>query len=106
MVSPSGLTDIAAYADYIGVESLLIEPRDEAGAAQPPTLLIPDAHAAGLKVAAWTFRAENLFLPLGDRRLTDPQGHGDLEAQIRRFAGYGLDAVFCDFPAIATAVRA
>lgn len=105
MVSPSGLTDIAAYADYIGVESLLIEPRDAAGAAQPSTQLIPDAHAAGLKVAAWTFRAENLFLPLADRRGADPEGHGDLEAQIRRFAAYGLDAAFSDFPAIAAAVR-
>lgn len=106
MVSPEGLAEIAAYADYIGVETLLIEPRDDAGAAQPPTSLIPDAHAAGLKVAAWTFRAENLFLPFADRLGDAPAAHGDLMAQIRRFRAYGLDAAFSDFPAIAAAVRA
>jgi glycerophosphoryl diester phosphodiesterase len=28
----------------------------------PPTTLVADAHAAGLKVHPWTFRAENFFL--------------------------------------------
>ncbi|MDB5421390.1 MAG: glycerophosphodiester phosphodiesterase, partial [Brevundimonas sp.] len=106
MVSPAGLAEIAVYADYIGVETLLIEPRDDAGAAQSPTALIPNTHAAGLRVAAWTFRAENLFLPLIDRRGDDPAAHGDLTAQLGRFRSYGVDAVFSDFPAIAAAVRA
>ena len=105
MVSASGLAEIAAYADYIGVETLLIEPRDDTGAAQPQTSMIADAHAAGLKVAAWTFRAENLFLPLSDRLGDAPGAHGDLTAQISRFRAYGLDAAFSDFPAIAAAVR-
>lgn len=106
MVTPTGLAGIAAYADYVGVETLLIEPHDDAGSAQPPTTLIPDAHAAGLKVAAWTFRAENQFLPLGDRLGEAPEAHGDLTAQLTRFRDYGLDAAFSDFPAIAAAIRA
>lgn len=106
MVSPAGLADIAAYSDYIGVETMLIEPRDGAGSALPATPLIADAHAAGLKVAAWTFRAENLFLPLGDRLGEDLTAHGDLTAQIARFRDHEVDAVFSDFPAIAAAVRA
>lgn len=105
MTSPGGLADIAAYADFIGVETTLIEPRDDAGAARAPSSLISKAHVAGLKVAAWTFRAENAFLPLGDRRGEDTAAHGDLVGQIQRFRAYGLDAVFSDFPAVAAAVR-
>jgi len=110
MVTPAGLADIAAYADFIGVETTLIEPRDSVGSALEPTGLIPDAHAAGLKVVGWTFRAENLFLPTGDRR-GDPRDPryialpGDLTAQVKRFEAYGIDAVFSDFPAIAVAAR-
>lgn len=100
MTSPEGLAEIATYADWIGVETTLIEPRDGSGAMTAATPLIADAHAAGLKVAAWTFRAENAFLPLHDRRGEAPGAHGDLTGMISRFAGYGLDAAFTDFPAL------
>ena len=63
--------------------------------------LIADAHAAGLKVAAWTFRAENLFLPEADRIGDDPTAHGRLRERLVRFAGYGLDAAFMDQPGFA-----
>ena len=110
MVAPSGLADIAAYADFIGADTALIEPRDADGDAQAPTALISDAHAAGLKVVAWTFRAENLFLARGDRRGSpeDPgfaSRHGDLPGQLARFYGLGVDAVFSDFPGVAVAAR-
>ena len=110
MTTPKGLRDVAGYAALIGVDTALIEPRDASGAAQTPTRLIADAHAAGLKVVAWTFRAENAFLPLGDRR-GDPASpdyraqHGDLAAWIGRFYTLGLDGAFSDFPAIAVAAR-
>ena len=107
MTSPSGLSDIATYADWIGVETTLIEPRDATGAAQPATSLIADAHAAGLKIVGWTFRAENVFLPLGDRRgePAEPGGHGDLNGQLKRHYALGIDAVFSDFPGIAVEAR-
>lgn len=95
MISPRGLADIAAYADWIGVDTALIEPAPDA-----PTALIADAHAAGLKVAAWTFRAENAFLPEADRLGADPAAHGRLRDRLARFAGYGLDAAFMDQPAL------
>lgn len=93
MTTPQGLAEIATYTDWIGVDTALIEP--ETG---EPTTLIADAHAAGLKVAAWTFRAENAFLPAGDRIGSDPAAHGRLRERLARFAGYGLDAVFMDQP--------
>ena len=93
MTTPEGLAQVAVYADWIGADTALIEP--EPGA---PTTLIADAHAAGLKVAGWTFRAENIFLPPGDRIGEDPAGHGRLRERLARFAAYGLDAAFMDQP--------
>lgn len=93
MTTPEGLAGVAAYADWIGADTALIEP--EPGASTP---LIADAHAAGLKVAGWTFRAENVFLPPGDRIGDDPAAHGRLAERLARFAAYGLDAAFMDQP--------
>jgi len=95
MTTPQGLADIAAYADWIGTDSALVEPTPGT-----PSSLITDAHTAGLKVAAWTFRAENAFLPPADRIGTDPAAHGRLRERLARFAAYGLDAAFMDQPAL------
>jgi len=95
MTTPQGLADIARYADWIGADTALIEPAPGA-----PTALIADAHAAGLKVAAWTFRAENAFLPDPDRTGGDPAAHGRLRERLARFADYGLDAAFMDQPVL------
>ncbi len=95
MTTPEGLAEISAYADWIGADTALIEP-----APGFPTALIADAHAAGLKVAAWTFRAENLFLPEADRIGGEPAGHGRIRERLARFAGYGLDAAFADQPGL------
>lgn len=95
MATPEGLAGIARYAGWIGVETALIEPTPGA-----PSALIADAHAAGLKVAAWTFRAENAFLPEIDRTGDDPAAHGRLRERLARFAAYGLDAAFMDQPGL------
>lgn len=105
MSTPEGLSAVAAYADAIGVETGLILPRDGASRSQSPTPLIPDAHAAGLKVVAWTFRAENAFLPLEHRHGDAPAAHGDLTAYLKAFYALGVDAVFSDFPGMAVAAR-
>jgi len=95
MSTPEGLAGVAEYAGWIGADTTLIEPAPGA-----PTALITDAHAAGLKVAAWTFRAENIFLPPGDRIGEDPAAHGRLGERLARFAAYGLDAAFMDQPGL------
>ena len=96
MTTARGLADIAAYAGWIGVDTALIEPHPGA-----PTALIAEAQTAGLRVAAWTFRAENAFLPEADRIGDDPAAHGRSKARLARFAGYGLDAAFMDQPGLA-----
>ncbi|WP_313106219.1 glycerophosphodiester phosphodiesterase family protein, partial [Brevundimonas sp.] len=63
------------------------------------------AHAAGLKLVVWTFRAENAFLPLEHRRGDAPANHGDLNAYLKTFYALGVDAVFSDFPGAAVAAR-
>lgn len=105
IATAEGLAQVATYATAIGVETTMIEPRGADGAIQAPTTLVADARTHGLKVIAWTFRAENIFLPLNDRRGSDPAGHGDLAAMLKRFYAYGVDAVFSDFPAQAVRAR-
>ncbi|RZJ35299.1 MAG: glycerophosphodiester phosphodiesterase [Brevundimonas sp.] len=96
MATPEGLATVKAYADWVGVDTAIIEPTPGT-----PSSLIADAHAAGLKVAGWTFRAENAFLPEADRVGTAPAVHGRLRERLARFVGYGLDAAFMDQPGLA-----
>jgi glycerophosphoryl diester phosphodiesterase len=88
------LGEIAKYADAIGIAKSLATPQG-----------VDSAHAVGLKVHAWTFRAENEFLPDDLRVGPSPAAHGDLNAEIRRFLDRGIDGFFVDFPAIGVRVR-
>lgn len=106
MLAPSGLAAIAEYADGIGPAKERIVPRDDDGHLLPPTMLIADAHAAGLLVHPWTFRSENAFLPGDCRTGSDPAAHGDAAAEYRQFFKLGVDGVFSDYPAAAVAARA
>lgn len=110
MITDAGLRGIREYAMGIGVEKAMIIPRDGQNHSLAPTDLIPRAHAAGLKVHAWTFRAENFFLPTelrrGDASAPDyMRQHGDITQELRAFYAAGVDGVFCDFPGLAVAAR-
>jgi glycerophosphoryl diester phosphodiesterase len=108
MVADSGLRAMLMERGIaaIGIEKSLIVPRDNAGRSSPATDLIARAHGFGLAVHAWTFRAENIFLPLEMRSGDDEAAHGDLTAELRAFYAAGVDGVFSDFPAAAVAARA
>ena len=101
MATPEGLKAIRAWAGAIGVETAMIVPRGPDGVSLPATSLIPDAHAAGLEVVSWTFRAENAFLPAERRSGEGLAEHGDLAGQLQQFRDLGVDAVFTDFPGVA-----
>jgi glycerophosphoryl diester phosphodiesterase len=110
MITGEGLRAVREYASGIGVEKAMLIPRDNQNHSLPPTDLTARARAVGLQVLVWTFRAENLFLPVelrrGDATAADyMQQHGDLEAELREFYALGVDGVFSDFPAIAVATR-
>jgi glycerophosphoryl diester phosphodiesterase len=91
------LADVAQYARAIGADKDLVIPRDDAGNLLGPSTLVADAHAAGLLVHAWTFRAEASFLPANVP---------DAAAEYAVFYATGLDGVFTDQPDLAVAARA
>ena len=98
LATPAGLRGIAAYADGVGPAKGYIVPRDAAGNSLPATTFVDDAHAAGLLVHPYTFRAENCFLPLELRSSEDPAEYGDLAAEVRQFLALGVDGLFTDNP--------
>ncbi|MBX5462021.1 MAG: glycerophosphodiester phosphodiesterase [Steroidobacteraceae bacterium] len=104
LITPAGLAEIASYADAIGPHKGLIIPRDHDDALGTPTSLVRDAHAAGLAVHPWTFRAENHFLPRELRSSGDAAQPGDLAAELRAFLGTGIDGFFTDHPDIGARV--
>ncbi|MDQ2892735.1 MAG: glycerophosphodiester phosphodiesterase [Pseudomonadota bacterium] len=99
MLTPTGLRNIATYADGIGPDKAQLWD----GAA--PTTLVADAHEAGLRVHPWTYRAENYFLPARFRRGADPRAHGDLRGEIGSAIDQGVDGFFTDFPLVGAAAR-
>ena len=106
ILSRRGLAEVATYADGIGPCKDLVIPRKADGSLGKPTPLTRQAHRAGLLVHAYTFRAENTFLPTDYRSGPDPTAYGDLAGEIRAFLRAGLDGVFADHPDIAaSAVR-
>ncbi len=95
MTTPVGLADIAAYAWGIGPDKAMLGE----GA------LVRDAHAAGLRVHPWTFRAENRFIAEAYRRGDHPAIHGDLHAEIAAALSQGIDGFFTDYPLIGVEAR-
>jgi glycerophosphoryl diester phosphodiesterase len=94
MVTPTGLAEMARYADAVGAHiSLILNPDGT------PTTLVADARAAGMAVHAWTVRPENEFLPPMLRTGDDPNGKGcgdvKLAAMLR---AAGVAGVFSDGP--------
>jgi glycerophosphoryl diester phosphodiesterase len=96
MCTPTGLAEIATYANAIGPSKTQLIPRNSADALGTPTALIADAHAAGLRVHAWTFRAENQFLPKELRVGTDANQFGNLRSELLSYLEAGLDGFFTD----------
>jgi glycerophosphoryl diester phosphodiesterase len=89
------LPDVASYADAIGIYKPLATAEG-----------VRAAHAAGLKVHVWTFRAENEFLPEELRVGSSPAAHGRLTEEIERYLEIGIDGFFTDFPAAGVEARA
>jgi glycerophosphoryl diester phosphodiesterase len=78
---PVDVDAIAEYAQAIGPAKQLVD-----------AALVEAAHAAGLEVHPYTFRAEQRFLP---------GGAPDLETELRHYLELGVDGVFADHPDLA-----
>jgi glycerophosphoryl diester phosphodiesterase len=79
---------IAQHGDWLG--GLVV-----AKALLGQDAMVEAAHAAGLRLDAWTFRDDRLG-----------PGHASIEDELQWAMASGADALFCDFPAGALAVRA
>ncbi len=104
LAKPEGLKEIARYASGIGANTNLMIPL-VGGRLGSPTSLVRDAHAAGLVVHGWTFRAENVFLPNEFDSSANPAELGDLAGQIKVFLKIGMDGFFSDQPFLGKQAR-
>lgn len=104
-LTPAGLTELATYVNGIGPDKAQIIPPAADGTLGSPTSLVADAHAAGLAVHPYTFRAENAFLPTGLRVGTDPASYGRAVDEQVAFLRTGIDGLFTDHPDIGVLAR-
>jgi glycerophosphoryl diester phosphodiesterase len=105
LVTPAGLDFVRTYAGGIATCKDIVIPRDGAGNLTTPTPVVADARARRLVVHAWTFRAENQFLPTDLRSGADPNAPGDLTGEIGAFLDAGIDGFFTDNPKIGRSSR-
>jgi glycerophosphoryl diester phosphodiesterase len=98
MATPSGLAQIASYAQGVGPGKSFIIPLDSAGNLDlsHATSFVKDAHAVGLQVHPYTFRSENVFLPTNFKSSADPNALGDGAGEIKVFLRTGIDGFFSD----------
>jgi len=102
----AGLRGVAGYANGIGPDKLQVIPRNADGTLGAPTPLVHDAHAAGLVVHPYTFRAENNFLPVDYRVGTVVTDYGrGIDEQVT-YLRAGLDGLFTDQSDVGVVARA
>ena len=118
LLTPAGLKEVKTYADGIGPWKPYLIPSKQVDANKdgkpddlngdgkiderdrvmmPATAVVPNAHAAGLFVHAYTFRSE------AKRLASDFKG--DPKAEYKLFFNLGVDGVFSDFTDTAKAAR-
>lgn len=104
-VTPDGLRELARFCGGLGPVKDRIIGRRADGTLGEPTSLVADAHAAGLVVHPWTFRAENQFLPADMRSGTDPAAFGQALKEQMIYMGTGIDGLFTDHPDVTVVAR-
>ena len=108
MATADGLREIATYADGVGpAKYAFLIPLDRGGnlAAEDASDFVAHAHAAGLLVHPYTFRAENYFLPADLRTSSDVTELGAAAQEIAAFLALGIDGFFTDHTDIGVAAR-
>jgi glycerophosphoryl diester phosphodiesterase len=90
MVTEEGIKELAKYADGIGPSLFMITRTEDRGLTYELTDLVKHAHAYGLEVHPYTFRAEEF---------ATPKFAGSYEGLLELFLyDIGVDGVFTDFP--------
>ena len=90
MLRPGGMQELAKFADGIGPEKGMIIHGDSTPGNLMISSLVADAHAAGMQVHPYTFRADSGQVPAYAR---------DFDHLLELFyVNAGVDGVFTDFP--------
>ena len=105
LTTADSMRRLAQWIDGLGPEKEQIIPLLADGSLGEPTSFVEDAHAAGLVVTPWTFRAENQFLPTSYRSGAGPQEFGRAVDEVLAFLQAGVDGVFCDQPDVCVRAR-
>lgn len=100
LLTAEGLASMSSFVDGIGPEKSQVIPRNPDGTLGTPTDLVDKAHAAGLTVHPYTFRAENNFLPVDYRIGANPADYGKIIDEIKAYLATGIDGFFTDQPDI------
>jgi glycerophosphoryl diester phosphodiesterase len=95
-LAPAGLRELSTFVVGIGPDKNQVIPRRADGTLGQPSTLVDDAHAAGLLIHPYTFRAENMFLPAEDRVGSDPTAYGRAIGEQVTFLRTGIDGFFTD----------
>ena len=106
LTTATGLRSVSGIVHAIGPDKNQVIARNVDGTLGRQTTLVADAHAAGLTVHPYTFRAENTFLPLDYRVGTDTTAYGRAIDEQLRFLQAGIDGLFTDQPDIGVLARA
>jgi glycerophosphoryl diester phosphodiesterase len=106
LATAAGLRSISGIVNGIGPDKCQIIGRNSDGTLAQPSALVAEAHAAGLQVHPYTFRAENTFLPVDFRVGTDATAYGRAIDEQVRFLQTGIDGLFTDQCDIAVIARA
>jgi glycerophosphoryl diester phosphodiesterase len=96
LTTAGGLRSISGIVNGIGPDKCQIIARNTDGTLAEPTMLVAEAHAAGLQVHPYTFRAENTFLPVDYRIGTDATAYGRAIDEQVRFLQTGIVGLFTD----------
>lgn len=97
LITVAGLNIVNDYAAGIGPTRDLLIPRP-GNVIGTPTNLVSNAHAAGLLVHPYTFRAENNFLSSGYRIGSDLTAYGNYVDETALYLKLGIDGFFTDQP--------
>ena len=106
LTTAAGLRSISGIVDGIGPDKSQVIRRNADGTLAKPTTLVADAHATGLLVHPYTFRAVNSFLPADYRKGAEATAYGRAIDEQVTYLRTGIDGLFTDQADIGVVARA